>query len=77
MLAKGSSLYNFGYTFSNRDGCVWNIIKAIDFQHAAKSLYNRVPPNERFKRVRLYPCDIKDDGMGYDGAVSGLKTFFC
>lgn len=77
MLVKGTRLFNFAYTFSNSNSTLWHIIRAVDFKHAAKNLFYKVSPSERSRRVRLYSYDLKDEGLSYDGAVSGLKTFFC
>lgn len=75
MLSKGAHLLDFAYTFSDREYCMWDLVRAIDFSHAAKALYRRVPSSERSKRVRLC-CNGFSGDEDYDGPVFGLRKYF-
>lgn len=72
MLAKGTIFTYFVYTFSDN---TWDFLKAVDFKHAAKSLYKKVPRSERSRVVHLCAHGVPDC-PDYKGPVSGLRSFF-
>lgn len=75
MLTRGSTFKDFYYTYSVGENLFWNSVKAIDFKHAAKTVYSRNSVFDRFRRVRLCSPGLFDCPE-YDGPVSGLKSYF-
>lgn len=75
MLTRGSTFKDYYYTYCDGGNLFWNSLKAIDFKHAAKSVYSRTSVFDRARRVRLCSSEFFDCPE-YDGPVSGLKSYF-
>lgn len=74
MLCKGTVLKHYYYVFLDLDDPFLISLRAVDFKHAAKSLYRRTLPFERHRYVEIR---LVDEGkICFHGPISDLRNFF-